>query len=195
MAGRPRTITDEQLLTAVAVAVGRVGPVKLTLADVARGAGVSTGALAQRFGSKRNLLLAFASKGDAARAMRERFDSAPDPLEGLRQAVVTGMEQDQSPEEFANHLAFLHLDLSDPEFRTHLVGFERTTRVEIESYLSSAVAAGQLSDVDVVELAGVIVALRHGAQISWAITREGSLADAVRRTLDAVLAPFITRRS
>ena len=53
MAGRPRTHSDDALLDATFRAVGAVGPARLTLADVAREAGVAPATLVQRFGSKR----------------------------------------------------------------------------------------------------------------------------------------------
>src|SRR6266545_6716652 len=59
---RPRATSDEELLTATHRVVSRLGP-NLTLADVAREAGVSPATLVQRFGSKRGLLLAFAASG------------------------------------------------------------------------------------------------------------------------------------
>jgi len=60
MSPRPRTTSDEDLLKAVHAVVTRLGP-NLTLADVAKEAGVSAATLVQRFGSKRGLLLAFAA--------------------------------------------------------------------------------------------------------------------------------------
>jgi AcrR family transcriptional regulator len=58
MCARPRTVSDEELLEATARAVSRVGPARLTLADVAKEAGVVPATLVQRFGTKRGMLLA-----------------------------------------------------------------------------------------------------------------------------------------
>ena len=60
MSPRPRQASDEDILKAAFRAIARLGPAKLTLADVAAEAGVSAAALVQRFGSKRALLLAAA---------------------------------------------------------------------------------------------------------------------------------------
>ena len=67
MSPRPRTTTDAAILIATHRAVTRVGPMRLTLADVAREAGFSPATLVQRFGSKRQLLLALVAtaSGDA----------------------------------------------------------------------------------------------------------------------------------
>ena len=41
MAGRPRNVSDEDLINATIRVMSRLGPVKLTLAEVAKEAGVS----------------------------------------------------------------------------------------------------------------------------------------------------------
>src|SRR5438874_2348746 len=58
MSPRRRATTDEAILMATHSAVTRLGPTRLTLADVAREAGISPATIVQRFGSKRGLLLA-----------------------------------------------------------------------------------------------------------------------------------------
>jgi AcrR family transcriptional regulator len=57
---RPRTRTDSEVLAAALRAVASRGVARLTLADVAREAGLAPSTLAERFGSKRALLLAAA---------------------------------------------------------------------------------------------------------------------------------------
>jgi len=189
VAGRPRTISDERILAAVAGAVGRVGPGKLTLADVARLAGVSTGMLVARYGSKRGLLLAFSGRsGGFVTRMRTAYDGAPDPVEGLIRAVVP--DESLSPDEFANHLAFLHLELADEEFRTLLGEHAAGVRAELTRYLTAAVAHGLLHTDDIPALAAVVDAVRNGSQLTWAMRPTGSLADALRRDLEALLAPY-----
>ena len=58
MSPRARKATDEDVYCAVIQAISRLGPQRMTLGDVAREVGVTAGALVQRFGSKRGLLLA-----------------------------------------------------------------------------------------------------------------------------------------
>ena len=72
MSPRPRATSDSDILAATYRVVSRQGP-NLTLADVAREAGISPATLVQRFGSKRGLLLAFA--GEGAKGMPEQFKS------------------------------------------------------------------------------------------------------------------------
>jgi len=65
MSPRPRLASDEDILMAAFRAIARLGPARLTLADVAREAGVSAAALVQRFGSKRALLRAAAAAAES----------------------------------------------------------------------------------------------------------------------------------
>lgn len=187
---RPRTITDERVMAALAEVVGRLGPARLTLADVARAAGVSTGMLVRRYGSKRDLLLAFSSRAEGlAASMRERYEKAPDPLEGLLRAI-TETNRDSTPEEFANHLAFLHLELADPEFREPLAAHAAGVRAELEHYLTEAVGAGLLDVPDIPALAAAVDAIRNGTQLTWAMHRRGTLAGALREDLTTLLTPY-----
>src|SRR4029079_13475235 len=114
---RPRTVSDEELLQATWRAVSREGPVRLTLAHVAKEAGVVPATLVQRFGSKRELLLAVLRQGAGEDfdldAFRAKHTSARAALLAYADCMA-GMAT--SPEELANHLGFLIMDLTDPEF-------------------------------------------------------------------------------
>jgi AcrR family transcriptional regulator len=195
MAGRPRTISEERIMVALAAAVGRVGPSRLTLADVAQEAGVSTGVLVGRYGSKRDLLLGFVRWGLSEEAfirpMRTAFESATDPVEGLIRAVMRSVGPDLGPEEFANHLAFLHLELADGEFRALLGEHDAAVRAELAGYLRSAVASGHVATgADVDALAAAADSIRNGTQITWAMTRSQPLSEALRRDLSTLLDPY-----
>jgi AcrR family transcriptional regulator len=61
MSPRPRQNSDQEILMAAFRAIAKLGPTKLTLADVAKEASVTPASLVQRFGSKRDLLLAAAA--------------------------------------------------------------------------------------------------------------------------------------
>ncbi|WP_425338333.1 TetR family transcriptional regulator [Streptomyces flavochromogenes] len=85
------------------------------MALVVAEAGVAPATLSQRFGSKRGLLLAFATQAAAGAAVPyERARAAHDsPLVALH-AVADEFVGHMSPaEEMANHLSMLQLDLSD----------------------------------------------------------------------------------
>jgi AcrR family transcriptional regulator len=186
MAGRPRTHSDDALLDAAFRAVGAVGPARLTLADVAREAGVAPATLVQRFGSKRALLVAAASRS-AARAGSVLPAAGDAPLDALVDGLVALTELSRDPAAFANQLALLQLDLADPELRALAVAHARGLRRAIRALLDAAVAAGELEPCDTAALAEAVHAAFHGAQLDWAVDRRGTLARRVRRALDAVL--------
>jgi AcrR family transcriptional regulator len=87
--GRPRTRSDAEVLAATRRAVGARGVANLTVADVAREAGLAPTTLAERYGSKRALLLAAlepAPSGIAAVFAVARAAHAA-PLEALHAAL------------------------------------------------------------------------------------------------------------
>src|SRR5262245_58001158 len=123
MSPRPRTVPDADILVAAQRAMARLGPKRLTLAEVAKEAGLSAATLVQRFGSKRGLMLALWA--DALEGIDACFDmlrpANPSPVEALLAAATEMSRHTNSPEEMANHLAFLQIDISDPEFHKNML--------------------------------------------------------------------------
>jgi AcrR family transcriptional regulator len=189
---RPRTIADEQIIEAAAKVIGRIGPGNLTLADVGKEAGLSAATLVQRFGSKRGLLLAMAAS--AAGSMDACFDMVraahPSPLAALVAAATDITRYFDSPEEVANHLAFLQMDLSDPDFHRLMVISSRKALEGYRRLLREAVDAGELVECDTQRLARAITAVCGGSLIQWAVFRQGTAVAWVRGDVDAVLEPY-----
>jgi AcrR family transcriptional regulator len=165
----------------------------LTLADVAAEAGVAPATLLQRFGSKRGLLLALARAGSTASAQELAAIRAahPSPLAALRATgdCMAGMAN--SPEELANHLAFLNIDLTDPEFHRYALKGARAFTAELQALLDAGVEAGELVSCDTVRLARLVQEVLHGSLVTWAIFREGTAREWVRNDLEALLGPYI----
>jgi len=189
---RPRTTSDEQILAATARAVGQVGAARLTLAVVAREAGLAPATLVQRFGSKRGLLLALAKRGSEGGA--SPFEAARaanrSPLAALHAALAALAAPVESPERMANNLSFLQLDLTDPEFREHAAADARRTNQRIADLLTDAVAAGELETrVNVPRLARAVQVAYNGALILWSLTGDTPLRQALRADVDEVLGP------
>ena len=192
MAGRPRTTSNEQILAAAGRVVDRVGPARLTLAEVAVEAGLAPATLVQRFGSKRGLLLAFAEHAAAAtgQAFAAARATGSPPLAALL-TVLTDMTRGvASPEALSNNLAFLQVDLSDPEFHRHALAHARAMRAEIQALLDAAVMVGDLAPCDTARLARAVQATYNGALVTWAIYREGTIADWLRDELETLLRPY-----
>ena len=191
MSPRPRTATDADLLLATHRAVSRVGPSRLTLADVAAEAGVAPATLVQRFGSKRGLLLALVQQGSSGVADEMAAIRAhPSPLAGLRAFADCMAGMAPTPEELANHLAFLTTDLTDPDFHRHALEQARAFQAELKALLEAAVAASELTPCDTDRLARLVQEMLHGALVAWAIYREGTAREWVRQDLETLLAPY-----
>jgi AcrR family transcriptional regulator len=194
---RSRKVSDDEIFDAAGRAMERRGPHELTLADIASEAGVTPGLLVQRFGGKRDLLLALAKR--FARSAPSVFAGVraahPEPLAALRAYAVCMAGLASTPDALARNLAWLEIDLTDEAFRVHLLANARATRLEIQSLLRSAVAAGQLrNDVDTRRLARTIETVIGGSLMSWACYREGPAAAWIRRDLEAVLQPYLVPR-
>src|SRR6478672_833373 len=109
MTPRPRKVSDEQIFTATMRAMARLGPGELTLAVIAAEAGVTAGALVQRFGSKRELLLAMAAGAaqGAGQSLDQLRTSHRSPLAALRSYAECMAGLAASPAAFARNLAYL----------------------------------------------------------------------------------------
>lgn len=196
MRGRPRKASDEEIFAAVYRVISRLGPMQVTLAEIAREAGVTASALVQRFGSKRELLLAFAGLGPEATRhlfarLRETHDS---PLAALRAYADCIAAMAETPEALAHHLGYLQLDIGDPDFRRHVGRQARITDRELTRLLEKAVAAGELTpEVEPARLARTVQAVVGGSLFSWAFRPRGTAARWVRQDLENVLRPYLAR--
>ena len=192
MSPRPRQNTDAEILAAAFRAIARLGPGRLTLADVAEEAGVTAAALVQRFGSKRALLLACAADVAGGHVyifggLRQKHRSPIAALLGLADCMgVMG----STPDEVAHSLAFSQLDFGDAEFRAFAQAGARGMREGIRALVRDAVAARELQPVDPLRLARVLHATLNGSMLDWVIHREGDMARWIRRDLKAVMEPY-----
>ncbi|MFG3000451.1 TetR/AcrR family transcriptional regulator [Streptomyces sp. NPDC048340] len=192
--GRPRGVEDAAILRATARVMGRVGPTGLTLAAVAREVGLVPATLVQRFGSKRGLLLALAERsakdaGEQAGRVRRAHGSA---LGALVELTVESVAEMETPDTFANHLAFLCLDLTDPQLHEHALAVHRARAEAIGELLAEAAGAGELrAGTDPAALSRTVQAVVAGAGLTWAFERRGTLAERLREELALVLSPHL----
>lgn len=194
VAGRPRGVEDAVILRRAADVIGRVGPARLTLAAVADEVGLVPGTLMQRFGSKRGLLVALARQSaQEADAIYERLRQRhPSPLAALMALAVESMAPMATPETFANHLAFLCMDLTDPQLHEHALAIHNAQRRAIRTLLTEAVSKGELRpETDTDALTGSIQANIAGTGLTWALDRQGQLPQRLRREIQALLSTHI----
>ncbi|MCT2586996.1 TetR/AcrR family transcriptional regulator [Actinophytocola gossypii] len=183
--GRPRKISDEELMDACGHVIGRHGA-GFTLAQVAAEAGVAVGTVSGRFGSKRGLLVAMMTSAAAGVEQRMRAAAAAheDPIDAVIAAALVTAEGIDDPGTTANHLAQLGVDLTDPELRDGL----GVLRERVQKVLASLLAEAVLPDSPpVARAARIVAAMVHGAQLDWALRPRGRLAVRLRADLRAVL--------
>jgi AcrR family transcriptional regulator len=158
---------------------------------VAEEVGLRAPSLSQRFGSKHDLLLAISARGVErvpelfALARRPQRSGAAAVVAGLR-ALVRGID---SPATMGHHLAFLAMDLGDPELRRLAGSHAAVLTREIETGLASAVAAGELRGAPS-KLARTVYTTYNGSLITWAVGGRGALGKWIKSEVGAVLAPY-----
>ncbi|HSA55969.1 MAG TPA: helix-turn-helix domain-containing protein, partial [Gemmatimonadaceae bacterium] len=122
--------------------MSRLGPAELTLAEIAAEAGVTPGAIVQRFGSKRALLLAIwqgvaDTTGDLIRGLRDAHAS---PLAAVHAYAECMADLASSPAAVVRNRAYLQADLADDDFRAHLQAQARATREGLTELIRAAIA-------------------------------------------------------
>ena len=198
MSPRRRKAEDSDVFAALVRVMGRRGPAELTLREIAAAAGVTAGALVQRFGSKRALLLAHArhaaATGDIGLPGPSRRASTS--LTALRNVTAVHAQLARSPRAALRNLAYLHNDLSDPALRRHVLRMSRAARADYARLIAEAVAAGELrAETNVQGLARTIEVTLGGSFLAWTVYREGSAAAWLRADLDAILEPYLANRA
>ena len=192
MSPRPRTVSDATIIEATARMISRVGPGRLTLADVGGEVGLAPATLLQRFGSKRGLLLALVEQ--SVQSVDARFASVRAACTSALAAAIAAAgemaEHVRTPEELANNLAFFQIDLSDPDFHGLALEHSRRVRAGYEALLGEAIVGGELIECDTAALASALQAVGSGSLLNWAIHRDGSVASWVRADLETLIAPY-----
>jgi len=194
--GRPRTVTDSAVMEAAFSVITRLGPAEFTLADIAKAAGLAPATLIQRFGSKRGLLLALtrtAAEGADQCFVRVRAENRS-PLKALFACFTEMACMAATPEALANTLAFLQMDLTDPDFRQWSLMSSKATLAGFHALLDDAVRAGELERCDTEGLARLIQAASHGSLVSWAFHQDGDAAAWMRRDMEVLLKPYRKKR-
>jgi AcrR family transcriptional regulator len=197
MSPRPRKVSDDEVFVAAQRAISRLGPAELTLAHIADEAGLTAGALVQRFGSKRDLLLRLMERfsGGTGEIFAELRRGHRSPLAVLRAYAECMADMASSPEALLRNFAYYQMDLTDPEFRRHLAASARATRQQLQQLIREAIDAGELAPgTNARQLAKTTEAVVGGSMLSWATHQQGSAAKWMRDDLNAVLKPYINNR-
>ncbi|HEV8581573.1 MAG TPA: TetR/AcrR family transcriptional regulator [Thermoanaerobaculia bacterium] len=192
MSPRPRKASDEEVFAATQRAMMRLGPAQLTLHEIAVEAGLTAGALVQRFGSKHGLLVAMMAKmSDWPRQFFAELRAAHgSPLAALYAYADCFGQMGETPATLAHHLSYLQLDLTDPDFLRYTSAQARATREELRALLDAAVAAGELTKgADTASLARAAEVTLSGSLMTWAFYRDKPLPAWMRDDLDRLFEP------
>ena len=195
---RPRKVSDDDVYAATLRVMSRVGPGQLTLAEIADEAGVTAGALVQRFGSKRELLVRLAGllgSGMSAffAALRAQHES---PLAVVRAYAECMADMAKTPAALLRNFAYLQVDLTDPDFFRNVQAHARSVRSGLRNLVEEAVEAGELrAGTDADALARALDLTVNGSLWSWAFHQEGTAADWMRHDIDALLTQYEAPRA
>ncbi len=191
--GRPRQVSDEAIFGATLRVIAEVGYARFTLAQVASELKVTTAAVRQRFGSKRNLLVAYYTWLN--RVSAERFErlraTYSQPLDALWHIIIEPLPAFPKPGNMAHTLS-TYIDVIEDAELKQLV-HERFALLEghITALLAQAVAAGETAMTDVPEGAHVLFAAIQGAMLDWSVRGEGRLADQFYSVFTRIVQPRI----
>lgn len=175
---RPRKISDEDVVEAVAALVSRDGPAGLTFAAAAAVTGLSPATLVQRYGNREALLRA------ALVWMWDQLDLAtagadathPVDADGAIALLVRLSAGYGAGDDAAQGLLLLREDFRDPILRARGVAWNQV--------LSHALGRRLSTDPAQQALLGRLMASQwQGAVLWWGFSREGTLRGFLRREL------------
>jgi AcrR family transcriptional regulator len=193
--GRRRKAEDADVFAAMGRVMRRVGPAELTLGAIAAEAGITAGALVQRFGSKRELMLAHWRQAAAAGTPPDPAARAASPLQALRATAALYAKLAASPRAALRNLAYMQSDWADAALRRQVLRHARAVRARYEQLVTEAVAQGELrAGTDAGALARMIEVTLGGSFLAWTLHREGAAATRLREDLDATLRPHLTEK-
>jgi AcrR family transcriptional regulator len=169
-----------QLTQAVAAQIARTGMDGVTLREVARRAGWTTGAVAHYFADKRELLLAtYRSRADLIRAdVAASVAAGLSPLDALIEHSLP--LDDERRTNWQVFLAFMGAAIGDPELTAAHEARSRSFHASVGDALQDEVAAGRIpAGLDLAHEARRLVALLNGVAVqavfdplSWGETEQ-----------------------
>jgi hypothetical protein len=117
----------------------------------------------------------------------------PSPLAAIFASLEEMTRFCNTPESMANSLAFLQIDLTDPDFHRIALENSRAIQAGYRALVEDAIAARELVECDADRVARTLQVTANGSMLGWAIVREGALIDWLRRDLETLLDPLRRR--
>ncbi len=175
---RPRRISDEAVLEGTLRVMSRKGPAEFTLAVVAAEVGIAPATLVQRFGDKRGLIRRALShdNSDFARLTADVPDAR-----GRANVIAVFLSMTPEVEDadaLATGLLWLREDFRDPMLNRLARERFRLLRAALVERMPALPIAAELAAL-------LLEAQWQGAVNQWGFFREGTLANYLRRSLEA----------
>ena len=198
--GRPRVFADDAIFAATARTVSRLGYARLTVNAVAQELGCTAPALIRRFGSRRDLLLAYLAWANTT--ARERFrwarETHASPLAALhaRFQIPTAERPDEvaNPTGYANLVDFHLAAWADPALREVEKERRELFEDEIAALLEEAHSAGEIAGCDPRRLGRTLLTALTGAALQWASDHERAIEERLGEVIDEIVGPYLPAR-
>ncbi len=180
---RPRTLSDEQLLSIALEVIRSEGPEAATFAAVSKASGLSGSTLVQRFATKAGMLrAALLHAWDQLDAETARLAEIVAKTPEGAVELLTGLSQDygDNPAAYAEGLMLLQEDFRDPVLRARGAAWGMA--------LTAALAERFEGHEDARTIARLMLLQWQGSLLWWGFSAEGAVADYVERELRLLIA-------
>lgn len=190
---RPREFQDEVIFHGVYRALCKKGYGQLALTDITHEMNISPAALMKRFGSKKNLLLAYSDYVIelTKQAFHDASLSDQSPIEALKTVFRDAVSHMKDPVELANHTSFYLEGTNDPDllektrYRLQLID-EFTRRM-----LNQAITNNEIVPCDVARVSRVLQAAISGAMLIWIKESDRSLDELFDECFQVIFASLV----
>lgn len=189
---RPREFQDEAIFYGVYRALSKKGYGQAALTDITHEVNISPAALMKRFGSKKNLFLAYSDYVIelTRHAFQEADLSDQSRLDALKAVFKHAVSHMKDPVELANHTSFYLEGTNDPDLvektRYRLQLIDAFTR----QMLSQAITNKEIAECDVAMVSRVLQAAISGAMMIWIKESNRTLEELFDECFQVIFAPL-----
>lgn len=166
---RPRAFQDESIFYGVFRSLCKKGYGQLALTDITQEINISPAAITKRFGSKKNLFLAYSDYVIelTKQAFQDAHLSNLPRIEALKTVFKQSNKRMDHPVELANHTSFYLEGTADPDLLAKTQYRLRLIDENIQQMLNQAIMNKELIPCDVAVVSRVLQAAISGSILIW----------------------------
>lgn len=190
--GRPKTISDSDLLDRAFDVISREGFESFTFQQVGKAVGLSAPALVKRFKTKKRLAL-FARNQKWERNFTRMSASEVEALSGLTgiYGFVELIARSVDSKRLGEHASWLGAEAGDPRSKIKVAAYFEQTRNILRRLLHEAVNEGELTnEIAPDSFAITLEALIQGAIFQFAFLEKKNIKEHLESHVRVVLKPF-----